>query len=309
MSWIRDNAAHAATQHSLLDRDELIQLGIGHRAIDHALERGQIDRRQRNVYALPGSMDTYRQRVLAAVKSAGPGAVASHRTAANLLGVARRDAPEIVEITVPRLRNRKPVGAIVHRIDDLAPEHCIVVDGIPCTGPLRLMVDLGAVEPRHVVEDVLERALTAGLVTIRGVEWMLTELSQKGRAGCGVIRKILDERALGSAVADGLIEPRMARIFKSFGIPMPEFQYELRTASGLFVARFDFAYPHIKHGFEVDGYEWHGSPSAMERGFDRDRAARREGWEVDHFMWNHVVRRQKYVAEVVLDVLGRPTPA
>ena len=137
---------------------------------------------------------------------------------------------------------------------------------------------------------------------------MLTELSQKGRAGCGVIRAILDDRALGTKVADGLIEPRMARVFKTFGIPMPVFQYELRTASGLFVARFDFAYPDRKHAFEVDGYETHGTPSGIERDWDRDRVARREGWTVDHFLWKHVVRRQKYVAEVVLEVLGRPTP-
>lgn len=309
MSWISNNAARAATQHSLLERHELTQLGVSRSAIDHAQAHRHLLRLQKSVYAMPGSIDTYQQRVMAAVLSAGRGAVASHRTAAKLLGVAHRDAPEVVEITVPRLRNPQPHGVEVHRIGDLSPDHCLVVDGIPCTGPLRLLIDLGAVEPVAVVADVLERALTAGLVTIRGVEWMLTELSQKGRAGCGVIRKILDERALGSAVTDGLLEPRMARIFRRFGIPMPVFQYELRTASGLFVARFDFAYPAIKHGFEVDGYEHHGSPSAMERGFDRDRAARREGWEVDHFMWSHVVRRQKYVADAVLDVLGRKRAA
>ena len=309
MSWIRDHAALAASQHSLLERHELVQLGIGVAAIDHAVGRGQVARVQRNVYAMLGSTDTYRQRLLAAVLSAGPGAVASHRSAAILLGIARRGAPEVIELTVPRIRNRHPIGAVVHRIGDLRDEHCVVIDGIPCTGPLRLMVDLGAVEPLPVVEDVLERALTAGLVTIRGVEWMLTELSMKGRAGCGVIRKILDERALGSAVADGLIEPRMARIFRRFGIPMPEFQYVLRDERGRFVARFDFAYPHIKHAWEVDGYEEHGKPRAMELGFDRDRAARRLGWTVDHFMWNHVVRRQKYVADVILDVLGRSTAA
>lgn len=309
MSWIFENAAHAATQHGLLERHEMVQLGVGHAALDHAVRRELVARLQRNVYALPGAVTSFRQRVLAAVLSAGPGAVASHRTAAIILGVAHRDAAEIVEITVPRLRNRKPVGTFVHRIDDLSADHCVVIDGIPCTGPLRLMVDLGAVEPERVVEDVLDRALTAGLVTIRGVEWMLTELSVQGRAGCGVIRKILDGRALGTAVADGLIEPRMARIFKRFGILMPVFQHELRTASGLFVARFDFAYPHLKHAFEVDGYEVHGRPRAMERGFDRDRAARREGWQVDHFMWNHVVRRQKYVAEVILEVLGRSASA
>ena len=309
MSWILENAAHAATQHSLLERHELLQLGISRSSIDHAQGRDHIVRLRRNVYAMPGTAPTFERDVLAAVLSSGPGAVASHRTAAILLGVAARNAPQIIDISVPRLRNPQPVGVEVHRIGDLSADHCITVDGIPCTGPLRLLVDLGAVEPKHVVEDVLERALTMGQVTVGGVEWMLTELSAKGRAGCGVIRAILDERALGSKVADGLIEPRMARIFRRFGIPMPEFQYELRTASGVFVARFDFAYPPIKHAFEVDGYDSHGGPIAMERGFDRDRAARREGWEVDHFMWNHVVRRQKYVAEAVLDVLGRKNAA
>jgi hypothetical protein len=293
----------------LLERHELAQLGIGKSAVDHALARTQVLRLQKNVYALPGAVATYEQRLLAAVLAAGPEAVASHRAAAILLGVARRNAPEVIELTVPRLRNPHPVGSVVHRSGDLAPEHCVVIDGIPCTGPLRTMIDLGAVEPEHIVEDVLERALTNGVVTIRGVEWMLTELSQKGRAGCGVIRSILDGRALGSAVADGLLEPRMARLFRRFGIPMPEFQYELRTPSGLFVARFDFAYVHLKHAFEVDGYENHGSPSAIERGHDRDRAARREGWEVDHFLWNHVVRRQEYVADVILRVLDMKSTA
>lgn len=308
MSWIRDHAAHAATQYSLLDRRELVQLGISRPAIDHAVGDGRVNRIRPHVYALPGAVDSHRHRVLAAVMSAGPGAVASHRTVAILLGVARRDAPEVIDITVPRLRNPKQPGVDLHRIEDLSPEHCIVVDGIPCTGPLRLMIDLGAVEPRHVVEDVLERALTSGLVTIRGVEWMLTELSVQGRRGCGVIRKILDERALGSAVADGLIEPRMTRIFRRFGIPMPVFQYELRDPeTRRVVARFDFAYPDRKRAFEVDGYETHGTPTGIERGHDRDRAVRKLGWEIDHFVWNHVVRRQKYVADVILQVLGSNT--
>ena len=46
----------------------------------------------------------------------------------------------------------------------------------------------------------------------------------------------------------------------------------------------------------------------IERDWDRDRLARREGWTVDHFLWKHVVRRQKYVAEVMLEVLGLESP-
>lgn len=305
MSWILDNASRAATQRGLLDRTELIQLGVGPDAIDHALSAGRLERVRPRVYRTPGAPDTFRQRILAAVLSAGPEAVASHRTAAILLGVARRHSPEVIDVTVPRLRNPRQAGVHLHRIEDLVREHCIVVEGIPCTGPLRLMVDLGAVEPRHIVDDVLERAVTSRLVTVLGVEWMLTELSKQGRRGAGVVRSILDERALGKMRADGLLEPRMARLIRAHGLPFPEFQHRVRTGNRN--AYIDFAYPHLKRGFEVDGYEDHGGPKGMEKGFERDSALHRLGWIIDHFSWNHVVRRQRYVAEVMWSVLGRAT--
>ena len=42
MSWIRDHAASAAANYGLLERSELVQLGVGNAAIDHALGRGQV---------------------------------------------------------------------------------------------------------------------------------------------------------------------------------------------------------------------------------------------------------------------------
>ena len=71
----------------------------------------------------------------------------------------------------------------------------------------------------------------------------------------------------------------MARIFRRFGIPMPEFQYELRTASGLFVARFDL-YPNFKHASRSMAMS--GTGCARGGGFDRDRASCERGLEVDH---------------------------
>jgi hypothetical protein len=101
------------------------------------------------------------------------------------------------------------------------------------------------------------------------LEWMLTELAGRGRPGTAVVAKILDERALGKEPADGQLEPRMARLLRQAGLPSAAFQYPIHTPDGRFLARVDFAYPELLLAIEVDGWESHGSPSAMGKDFVR----------------------------------------
>ncbi|HUS62639.1 MAG TPA: hypothetical protein VMY34_10615, partial [Acidimicrobiales bacterium] len=192
-------------------------------------------------------------------------------------------------------------GVIVHRSGDLVEEHVTEVNGIPCTGPLRTLLDLGAVERWPVVADAFERGLQSGSVTLLGAEWMLTKVSRRGRRGCGVFRRVLDTRALKVASPHpGLLEPRMARLL--VGLASPEYQYKV-IHRGRFVAQVDFGYPEWREAFEVDGFESHGTPDAMTRDFERDHALRAAGWAVTHFSWNQVVRRPTYVYDTVAGIL------
>jgi hypothetical protein len=298
-----------ARQYGLIDLAQARALGVGEDALRRAANAGVLHRRLPAVYALAGAPVSWRQSLLAAVLDAGPGAAVSHRAAAVLLGIARRDAPLFVEIAVPRPRSSRIPGALVHRSKDLSAEHVLEVDGIPCTGPLRTLVDLGAVERWPAVADALERALQQKQVTVRGAEWMLTNLSKQGRNGSGVFRRVLDERALRSATPDpGVLEPRMARLLRDSGLPLPVYQHEVRV-DGLLVARLDFSYPQWLEAFEVDGFEAHGTPVAMTGGFEREHRLRALGWNVTHFSWIHVVRRPRYVLGVMADVLGAHTGA
>ena len=303
MSLIAQIHAVAARQHGLVHLAQLREMGVSPKALQWALAAGELIRRLPEVYAVAGAPRTWRQEVMAAVLDAWPHGVASHRTAAILLAVADRNASPVIEITVPNPFYSRSPGVIVHRSKDLRPEeHVIVVDGIPCTGPLRTLVDLGAVEPWFIVSDALERALQAGLVTMLGAEWMLTNLSRRGRNGTGVFRRVLDERALATVSPHpGLLEPRMARILR--GIEGIEYQYKVFDQNGLFVAQVDFAHPASKEAFEVDGFEKHGTPEAMTGGFDRDHRIRQAGWNVTHFTWKHCVRRPTYVQATVRSVL------
>lgn len=305
MSILGRVAALAATQYGLVHLEQLRGAGVSDRQVEWAVACGELERRLPAVYAVAGAPRTWRQDLMAAVLDAGVGAGAavSHRAAAILLGIARRGAPEVVEISVTRSRSARLPGVIVHRSGDLLPEHVLVVDGIPCTGPLRTLVDLGAVEPRWTVVDAYERALQAGQVTELGAEWMLTKLAARGRNGSGVFRWVLDTRALsGASPHPGLLEPRMARTL--VGLPAPEYQFKVFDEDGTFVAQPDFAYPALKEAIEVDGFEAHGTPNAMTSDFEREHRLRAAGWNVTRFTWFHVVKRPAYVRQVVAAVLG-----
>lgn len=304
MSIVSLVAAVAARQHGAVHRRQLLAAGASADQIYRALAAGDITRAAPEVFVVAGAPATWRQRLMVAVLDAGPGACVSHRAAAILLGLARKGAPEVVEITSARTRTHRLDGVVVHRLLDLSDGHIIEVDGIPCTGPLRTLVDLGAVENRFEVRDAVERGLSARIVSIKGLEWAVTEHSRKGRNGVGVLRWVLDERALGKEMPDSVLEARMARIYRRFGLPVPAFQHEIRDDGGSFVARVDFAYPDLKIAFEVDGWEAHSTPEQTEADYDRQHRIEALGWTVVRFTYRQVVRRPQHVAEVIATVLG-----
>lgn len=304
MSVLAVVAAIAAAQHGAVSRQQLLDAGATREAIAWAVKVGELISVAPSVYVIAGSPRTWKQRLMVAVLDAGPGACVSHRAAARLLGIARRGAEELVEITSPRTRTHRLEGVIVHRLLDLSDEHVMLVDGIPCTGYLRTLVDLGAVEPWWEVRDMLERCLSMRLITIGGAEWAVTTHSRRGRNGVGVLRRVLDDRALFKEMPDSVLEARMARIFRQYGLPMAAFQFVVRGEAGEFLARVDFAYPELKRAFEVNGWETHGTPTATEADYDRIHRLDLAGWKVTSFTYWHVVKRPEYVAKVIREILG-----
>lgn len=232
---------------------------------------------------------------MVAILAGGPEAVASHRSAGRLWRLTD-EGDDTVEITVPRAHNPKLDGVVVHRSRDLVAGHTIRWRHIPVTKPARVIVDLGAVLPRDQVEDALDRALTRRLISIAGVEWMLNEVARPGRNGAGVAGRILDERALGRAPADGQLEPRMARLLRKANLPPAVYHHVVRDGRGRFLAEVDFAYPELRLAIEVDGFEVHGTPRAMGRDFVRQNGLVPHRWTVLRFTWDQVKHQPDYVA-------------
>jgi hypothetical protein len=296
----------ARVQHGLISRNQARACLIPESTLAGWVTSGRLVVVHPAVYRVVGAPVSHEQRLLAAVLAAGPGGAASHRSAAWLWGMYDHD--DTVEISVPRPRLPRLKGVVVHRSRDIEPSHVATRRHVPATNPLLTLLDLGAVLPPWLVEDALDRALVAGLVTILSVEAAYERFARPGRRGGGVLRRILDERALGADRPDGLLEPRMASLLHRHGLPPAAFQHEVRDAEGRFVARVDFAYPDLRLAIEVDGFETHASPEALQRDLDRQNALVGLGWTVLRFTWADVVRRPERVVAVVRHHLGASTP-
>ena len=297
---MRQVAALARAQHGLITLAQLLACGVSGDQVKRWLRAGRLERVHPGVYRLPGAPSTWEQRLLAAVMGAGPGAAASHRAAARLWGLGHDDP---VEVSVRRGRLPRPAGVVLHRSTDLDDGCVRVRRGIPVTDPLRTLVDLGAVLPAWAVEDAVDRALVARLVTVAGLETVLDDLGRPGRRGTGVLREVLDRRALGADRPDGLLEPRMARLLQRHDLPPAVFQHEVRDGRR-FVARVDFAYPDRRVALEVDGWETHATPAALQDDLACQNALVALGWTVLRFTWADVVSRPGRVAVTIQSVLG-----
>lgn len=130
-------------------------MGIGSRAIAHRLERRRLHGLYRGVYAVGHRKLTSRGRYMAAVLDSGPGAVSSHRSAADLWEI-RRTSRASIEVTVPYSR-RPRTGIQLHQLA-LSPDECTVADGIPITSVPRTLLDLAAVLDAAPLERAIERA-------------------------------------------------------------------------------------------------------------------------------------------------------
>ncbi len=289
----------ARHQDGLVCPRQLQPLGLTTDQIRYRLKAGRFERVHRGVYRLGGTPETYRQLVRAAYL-AHPGAVVSHRSAAVLWEVGRLVgdrwlADQPVDIAVPYAPSPELDGVHVHRSLDLTDEQVSWRSGMRITNPLRLCVDSGAVLPWWYVETILERLIERRIVTPTGARLALDQLSRRGRRGCGVLRRVLDRRALGSAVTDSRAESVFAQICHDHDIPIPQYQYQLVVAGRR--RRIDFADVELRIAVEIDGYDWHaiGEPFYVDRAKDVELAAL--GWLTIRFTWRDLVFRPTWVAE------------
>ena len=207
--------------------------------------------------------------MMGACLAAGPGAAASHRTAAAIHGFDGFQ-PGVVEITVPQgRRDFRMEGVIVHSSSYWGAEDIVVVAGIPVSTPERTLCTLAAVCPDDAVESALDSAERDGTIVRRDITEAHADVRARGRTGVAAIGRILTRRAELAGVPHSVLERRMLNLLERHGIPLPACQVTVRRADGK-MARLDFAYRDLGLGIEVDGNVAHATP--RQRASDNARA-------------------------------------
>jgi hypothetical protein len=263
---------------------ELLALGCSRHEVRRAVERGELRRAHPNVFCVAGAPPSWEQRLLIATLAGGSGTLASHRSAARLWRLDGSTAG-IPEVVTPRhQRSWAPHLGRIHESTDLHLAGPTERWGIPCTGVVRTLVDLGAVVPFERVHQAVDDAVRRGLCSWDDALHGLAMHSRRGRRGVGALRAVLEE-SYGREVPDSYFNRLALRLITSSGLPSPVVEHTVRRADGSFVARVDLAYPDLRIAIELDGRQHHLTARAFERDRARQNRLELEGWLVLRYTW------------------------
>lgn len=294
-------ATLAERQHGVFSRAQARQLGVADAWVDRRAATGALVRTGRGVYRVRGAPMTRPAAVMSAVLAAGPGACASHTTAAQLWALDGIDGAPL-EISVLDRRDLEIPGAVLHRPRTLTERDRAAVGAIPVTSPRRTLLDLAARVDAATLEIALDTALRLGLVRITPFARWLASLHPNGRRGYRTLRRLADERA-GEPPSESPLETRLYRLLVSASLPAPARQHEIALGGGG-VARVDFAYAAQRLAIEVDGWAHHAGRRRWEADRARDNALADLGWTVLRFTSSDVTRRGAAAVGLVRRRLG-----
>jgi hypothetical protein len=279
--------AIGARQWGALSGAQARKAGLSQRQIDHRVRSGRWRRAVRDVYVLAGSPASWQQRAMVACLAGPPGAVVSHRTAAAVYGLVK--APAQADVTIPPTGSGARLGGASLRRRALRPGERAVKDRIPCTTPVRTVIDCAEVLDGdalcHLVDSALCRKLMQPARLIRTAE--------AARTGARGARRAAMVRVLGAlevwrsgAPPGSPPEALLQRRLKEWGFPPAERQVEVHDAGGRLLARADLGIVEWKVLLEYDSDEHHGPRCWIADGERLDRVERETGWRmvsVDRF--------------------------
>jgi len=155
-------ASLAEENDGLITSSQARQAGIADSVLARMVQRGRLERVARGVYRMPyfspDRFSQYREAVLWAKASRGPGTVAlSHETALVVYSISHAN-PASVHLTVPkqaRFRRDRPRGIVLHP-GVLGESDIRTIEGLPVTTVSKTVADLVEAGARG---DIVRRAI------------------------------------------------------------------------------------------------------------------------------------------------------
>lgn len=221
-----------------------------------------------------GAVPSPWQEAVAVLLIAGPGAALSHTTAARIHRMPNLLASDWPEVSTPRNRNLKILGAHVHRTIRLDESETVLYRGVRVTSPVRTLLDVAPRLGSDLLSRVVDEGMISGLWTPVQISAALSD--HRRRPGTGRLQDLIGGYRDEPAASTDL-EVRAVRALSCFR----PFEVQYQVDLGGMVAVLDIAWPPRKVAVETDGWLVR---SRSRRKFDHERrrhnllAAR--GWTV-----------------------------
>jgi very-short-patch-repair endonuclease len=245
----------AEHQHGLISTAQARAVGATRSALQHRILSGSWTRVGRGVLRRAGAPTTERQVALAAVLLGG--GVLSHESAAALWAFPGfRLLPAQTTHGRAGGYHQRPVPGL-RRTTYLPSHHVTEVDGIPVLTPTRLLFQLAASTRYERVARLTDKAWARRLVSGRSLHEMCEELSEHGRDGMAVMRRVLEDRPIGYVPPESNLEARVDQILRDHDLPRMRRQVDLGGREWL--GRVDFLAVDCPLVVFVDGEHWHSS--------------------------------------------------
>lgn len=278
-------AAVAECQHGVITRSQLRDIGLSDDAIDRRIAAGRIHAVHRGVYAVGHRVLTHGGRLRAALFACGPGAMLSHRSAAEVWGLLS-GASAVIDVTVPTGGGRKQRRGIrIHRAR--VPQRT-TRSGMEITSVARTLVDVALGESVHVLERAVESAEKQRLDVSDLPELVMVP-------GFARVVRALD---VGWAPTRSRFEERFLRMCRTQRLPAPAVN---ATVLGLEV---DFMWAEHRVVAEADSWEHHRTRQAFERDRARDELLSANGYHPLRFTWRRLRDDPRGLAGSIRSVLA-----
>ena len=264
----------ASRQHQLINRSQLLELGLGPSGIHKRILRGRLFRVHHGVYSLTPPPHPKHQRWLAAVLACGPGSLLSDISSAELCGYA--DITSLVShVAAPRGSGRGREGVAVHR-HVIDARDIRRVDGIPCVSADRTLIDLAPQRTEAELEILLVAAESLRILKRGRLAELIDE--RHGRPG---IHRLASLIALQPAIVRSDLELQFLPVWRRAGVERPLVNHPIQVEGRTLVV--DFAWPEHRVVIELDSQRFHGDWESAVRDRERDQLLALAVWRPHRF--------------------------
>jgi len=269
----------ATRQFGVVGRHQLLELGESRDQIDRAVAHRALLVVHRSVYAVGHRWLAPEGWWVAGVLAGGPGAILSHRAAADLWGLSGLHRAH-ADVTVTRRRLSRPrltVHECTLQSDEVTVHRGIVVTNVP-----RTLLDLAMVETAARLETAIGRA--EGLKFPRGPSVTVLIERYPRRRGVAALRRILGLDEI--EITRSELELRFLDFLDRRGLPRPDVNARVRVAGR--TLEVDCYWPEFALVVELDGRLHHSGPRPFEADRARDMALVAAGLRSARVTWRRL---------------------